>query len=113
MKNKKMTSIYAFLVLAVVSLSACAEMPRKHGTMTDSTTAAPVSIGFDAEGNLQILDEKGNRVEPMTPKFPIAVDAIESVETMTILKLKGSCYYLMQLAGMYYQVPLPPQFCSQ
>ncbi len=111
MNNKKITSIYAFLALVAVSLSACAEMPRQKATTMDTSTA-PVSIGFDAEGKLQILDEKGNRVSATTPKFPVAVEAVESIETITVLKLKGSCYYLMYAAGLYYQIPLPPQFCK-
>ncbi len=97
------------LALIVTPLMACAQMEKMTGmTEPSSENVLPFRVAFDRNGNVLILDEKGNMIRPTTDvKFPLDVKQIRSVQTITAIEVVGSHYYLLKAGGNTYVIPLP------
>src|SRR3989337_1942276 len=91
----------------LLPIGACAEMPMKHSSTAKTGDLPAVQIGFDGKGSLFIKDGEGNMVRPTQVDFPINATAIEEIETITLIRVRGSHYYLMRVGGTYYKIHLP------
>lgn len=113
MKMAKFHNLLGYGVLAVAAIStiACSPMQHVKGSSTPAY-AVPFSISFDREGNPVVFDEKGETIQPAQVDYPVTATEIRSVNSITAMVVKGSCFYLLQAAGRSYQIPLPPEYCK-
>lgn len=108
---RKIRSGVLLAFVAIVS-TGCAHMgeERVKGAPTPSYTV-PFSISFDRQGKPVILDQKGEQIRPEAVHFPVKAQEVVSMETFSAIKVKGSCFYLLEFGGNIYQIPLPPATC--
>ncbi|KAF0191428.1 MAG: hypothetical protein FD165_1762 [Gammaproteobacteria bacterium] len=95
-----------FCGMVLLPIGACAEMPMKGSQGMSSNDMSVVQISFDGKGALVIKDSEGKVVKPARVEFPIKATAIEEIETITLIRVRGSHYYLMRVGGTYYSIPL-------
>ena len=103
---------YTLFIMAIVSLSACSHMKDNIKGVPTPDNTVPFSIGFDLEGKPVIFDQKGKRIRPQAVDFPVKATEVQSMETITAIAIKGSCFWLVYAAGKYYQIPLPDSYCG-
>ncbi|MDG9667563.1 hypothetical protein ONV78_07465 [Hahella sp. CR1] len=118
--------LFSTIVLgASLSMSACAHTPGQKPTKDDPNFPnhpntgerhvkktddkyAPFRITMTSDGRLVILNEKGDEMRP-NAKLPLKVEAhyIESMETMTIMRYRGSPEYdVLEIGGNIYHIPV-------
>lgn len=106
--SRRRNAIHLILTaLVFLPISACADMPMKQSSTISSGDMPAVQIGFDGKGALIIKDSEGNAARPTQVEFPIKATAIEEIETITLIRVRGSHYYLMRVGGTYYKIQLP------
>ena len=90
----------------IFSFTACAQELTK-APITDEEMYQPFSIVFDKEHKPLVLDSKGKRLDKIEVDFPLKAEAVLSMEAISAIQIHGSHYYIIQVGGDYYKVPLP------
>lgn len=99
------------LAVAAISTTACSPMHNVKGGSVPAY-AVPFSISFDREGNPVVFDEKGEAIKPAQVDLPIKASEIRSINSITAIAVKGSCFYVLNAGGRTYNIPLPPEYCK-
>ena len=113
--NTKRIFLYLFIAVPLV---ACAEMDKKHND--DYPSDNPGNKISDYEFSI-VPDKVGNGRKPtvkqkggpelsgdLIPKdVPVKASSIEEIQTITIVRAKGSHYFLVTIDGVTYKFNLP------
>ncbi|MEA3278297.1 MAG: hypothetical protein U9Q81_23995 [Pseudomonadota bacterium] len=64
-------------------------------------------MGFDSQGNLEIYNEYGKKVEPDKRDLRdiIGSGKVVKAESITVLEVEGSCYRLVFYGGSWHVIP--------
>lgn len=65
---------------------------------------SPFAIVLD-DGRLRVLDTSGRAIPAEEADLPVDAEQIQSVESLTIIRVKGSCYHLICYRGKCYKLP--------
>lgn len=65
---------------------------------------SPFAIVLD-DGKLRVLDTRGRAMPAEEADLPLDVEQVQSVESLTIIRIKGSCYHLICYRGKCYKLP--------
>jgi len=114
MINRKQCKSYLVLlstslIVASSLLSGC----TSKGGMYQPPGKPPIetvnfSITFDLKGNPIVVDRDGKLISPKRIEFPITeVRAIGSLKTISAMEVHGSHYYVLNISGDTYHIPLP------
>jgi hypothetical protein len=75
----------------------------------------PFAIAFDSKGNPKVKNTKnGRKINPKnraTVKSLIGKGKVEEAFPITVLKVRGSCKYVVMIGGTLYEIVLPDSMC--
>jgi hypothetical protein len=104
------TRIQAGLVVAMLAvgagLSGCGgEAPPAEPPPANPFAGLPFVLVPSADGNLELRLPDGSRLQPSEQPPDEAIKAIRNLSQVVVLKVEGSCYYWVYLAGRWYKMP--------
>lgn len=100
------TRLIAATLLAGVFLSGCGkEPPVEPPKEANPFTGAPFVLVPGPGGNLEPRTAEGRPIPPSETPSTDQIKAIRNLSQVAVLKIDGSCYYLVYVAGRWYQVP--------
>ncbi len=100
------------LAVIVILTSACTQMGGKVENTGASTSAFSVGVG-SKDNEFVVLNQRGEEIQLIEVDFPIKGEEIQSMNTFTAMRVKGSCFYLLQFAGKTFKITLPPSACQE
>jgi hypothetical protein len=98
--------------LAAIPLAACAEMTTKPDDGTPIVPGNKISdfnyaISTDKSGHMRpvVMRKDGTKIpgEHIPRNNPVKATSIEEIETFTIVRAKGSHYFVVMIAGKSYK----------
>lgn len=96
----------AAALFAVLALSGCAKEQQPGPPEAGNPFAGvPFVLAPDAAGRLVVRDADGKRLDGQVVPLPLQATAVQSVSQITVLKIEGSCYYLVCYNGSCTKVP--------
>ncbi|MCG8533986.1 MAG: hypothetical protein MI808_02725 [Pseudomonadales bacterium] len=107
MKSKKLSSVRfgVFAGLLAVSVSACSQ--EKPTTPKKGDDLLPFNVSFDRNGAPVLVDENGEKIKPVEVEFPIKATAVERIDTVTIVQIRGSHFKMVKIGSTYYKLVMP------
>ena len=105
--HTKYTKVFVLLGFLAASVSACSSEKGYEKPKPMGDDLLPFAIGFTKSGAPLIIDANGNRVEPEKIEFPLETKALERIDNITVLQIRGSHYKLFKLGNSYFKIPLP------
>ena len=110
MKPLKIASALGFS--CILSACATAGVKKEDSTNVSQAEYLPFVVLFKADGTPVIKGRDGVDIQGEEVTFPVKATAIESLETISYIKYKGSCKVVMYIAGKYIQYTLPDIYCQ-
>lgn len=103
-KTNSLRKLSLVLALAGLPLAACATGPAQK--YPDQHSEAPrFTVSLDQGGNIVVHDANGKAIEGKDAKFPEKATAIEDVQTVTIVRARGSHYIVVCNPCRKYRLP--------
>jgi PBP1b-binding outer membrane lipoprotein LpoB len=96
----------AAALFAALVLSGCAKEQRSVPPEANNPFAGtPFVLLPDAAGRLVMRDANGKPLDGPVVSLPVEAKAVQAVTQITVLKIEGSCYYLVCYNGSCTKVP--------
>lgn len=103
--TRKAVAAAAGLVVGVV-LSGCGKEPAPQPPKESNPFAGvPFVLAPDETGKLVLRNANGKPLQAAAISLPVESKSVQAVSQVTVLKIEGSCYYLVCHNGSCYQVP--------
>jgi len=104
----------SFIVLIFgILMSACTHTKERMDASITPPNKLPFTIGFDENDKPLFFDTKGNIIQPKSVDFPIKAEYINSMQTISVVKVEGSCFYLIEFMNEFIRIDLPEYYCSK
>jgi len=100
------------LAFVVIVSSACAHIGDNVKGPSIPPNVVPFSVGFGPDGPI-VFDQKGEKIQLTEVEFPVKAKEIQSMNTISAIQVKGSCFYILKFGGLTYKVPLPDSSCVE
>lgn len=102
------------LATIVILTSACVQTGENVKNPGSSISTSAFSVGVGSKDNeFVVLNQRGEEIKLIEVDFPIKGEEIQSMNTFTAMRVKGSCFYLLQFAGKTFKITLPPSACQE
>lgn len=102
-----------FATLTFLSGCAIAGGGYKDEPRVEEEEYLPFFIAIKADGTPVIKGYDGEIYEGREASFPIKSTRIESFQTISYVKYRGSCKIVMDLNGKKFEYVLPDSYCEQ
>lgn len=104
---------FAFLTAAFLSSCAIAEKGKNQPYPEPEPEFLPIVMKFKIDGTPVIEMKDGSALEGKAIRPPIRTTLVESFETFSFIKYKGSCKMSFLVAGEIIEYDLPEKYCKQ
>lgn len=110
------TKRFLIVILTAIPLIACAEMKEKPDTGHSSSSGNNISdfqfsVTANKDGTLRpvVTSKDGTQLsgERIPRGQPVKASSIEEMETITVVRAKGSHYFIVSIGGENYKFNLP------
>lgn len=103
--TRKAVAAAAGLIVGLV-LSGCGKERVPQPLKESSPFAgAPFVLIPDETGKLVLRDANGKPLQAAATSLPVETKSVQAVSQITVLKIEGSCYYLVCYNGSCYRTP--------
>lgn len=100
------TGCVAAVLLAGFFLTGCGkEEPTEPPKQGNPFASLPFVLVPGPNGNLEPRAADGRPIPPSQTPPAEQIKAISNLSQVAVLKIEGSCYYLVYVGGRWYQMP--------